>query len=91
MDGFQKARYLKKKEEDAKKMKEFCDANGFTIGNLKSTSIADRLAALDSFEPTKEWLEEKRRKRIMENMVPAPLAIMTRKFVNKEPVRTGFN
>ena len=91
MDAFQRARFLRKKEEEVKKMKEFCDANGFQIDNLHQQNVMDRLEALDKFEPTKEWFEEKRKKCIMENLVPPPLEIMTRKYVNKEPVRTGFN
>ena len=91
MDGFQLARYKRRKEEEMKKMKQFCDENGFNIDNMVQQERFDRLEALEKFEPTKEWLEEKRKKNIMENLVPPPLAIMTRRYENKEPVRTGFN
>ena len=35
---------------------------------------------------------EKQRERMIKSLeVPPALEIMTRKFVNKEPIRTGFN
>lgn len=55
----------------------------------------DEYARAAKFKVTKEILDEQekidRERLIKEMYIPPPLEILTRKFVNNEPVRTGFN
>ena len=86
----------KAKAEELEKMKEFAAANGFEL-TIEDKEKDPRFTDGGVFRLTKEELEEFHRKDLqkakdeMKNIMPVAEEIMTRKYTNLEPVRTGFN
>lgn len=92
-DEAEQERLAQQQKKELDDIKEFAAANGFDVYQEKPKR--KKSPTYEKFVLTKEILDEQqildREKFIKEMYVPPPLEILTRKYTNKEPVRTGFN